>query len=75
MKLTGKQMNALLEARQKGKIFQLPESVRHAPALLSRLCKIGLLERKQVGVIWELTQAGKTALDEALGKKKPSVEG
>lgn len=63
MRLTDKQRAALLDAKQRGGLFQLPERAKHSPALLNRLCKAGLLEPKPVGVVWELTPAGRAALD------------
>lgn len=63
MKLTEKQQAALREAQaSKGDIFHLPEHRRHSPATLASLVKAGLLDRKPVGVIWSLTDAGKAAL-------------
>jgi len=65
MKLTDKQRAALLDAKKRGGLFQLPERATHSPGVLSWLCKAGLLERKPVGVIWELTPAGMEAVNAA----------
>lgn len=40
----------------------MPERATHAPGVLARLTKAKLLDRKPVGVIWEITAAGLAAL-------------
>ena len=62
--LTEKQKAALQDARDNGgRIFQLPERVTHAPGVLASLTRRKLLDRKPVGVIWEITAEGREALD------------
>jgi hypothetical protein len=62
-KLTEKQKAALQDARNNGgRIFQLPERVTHAPGVLASLTRRKLLDRMPVGVIWEITAAGREAL-------------
>lgn len=68
-KLTDKKQAALQEALKDGRIFQLPESRRHSPATLAALVKDGLLVRAPVGVIWNLTDAGRQAV-QALNEQK-----
>lgn len=61
--LTEKQRAVLRDASEHGgRIFQLPERATHAPGVLARLTKAKLLDRKPVGVIWEITAAGLAAL-------------
>jgi hypothetical protein len=63
MKLTTKQRAALCEAKERGgRIFQLPERATHAASVLARLTRLKLLDRKPVGVVWEITEAGLAAL-------------
>ncbi|WP_139093316.1 hypothetical protein [Delftia sp. JD2] len=61
MRLTVKQLAALHEA-DKDKIFQLPERRRHSPGVLATLVRAGLLEATSVGVIWNITDAGRAKL-------------
>lgn len=61
MSVTSKQLAALEEAG-KDKIFQLPERRRHSPGVLAALVRAGLLEATSVGVIWNITAAGRAEL-------------
>lgn len=63
--LTSKQAAALLEAYENsGRLFQLPERKKHSPATLAALVKAGLFTKEPVGVVWTLTDEGRTALQQ-----------
>lgn len=64
MNLTVKQLAALQEAA-KDKIFQLPERRRHSPNVLATLVKAGHLKSESVGVIWNITDAGRTEVSKS----------
>jgi hypothetical protein len=67
MSLTVKQRAALQAASgsTRGQIFQLPESRKHSPKVLTALVKAGLLKSEPVGVIWTITAAGRDELAKA----------
>lgn len=64
MKLTEKQKAALKDAAgsPNGQIFQLPERRTHSPSVLSALVKTGLLKAAKVGVVWTITEDGRSEL-------------
>lgn len=72
LSLTAKQLAALQEAG-KDIIFQLPESRRHSPGVLSALVKAGLLKAAPVGVIWTITDAGRAALAKSQEPNAPGA--
>lgn len=61
MDLTAKQLSALKEAA-KDRIFQLPERRKHSPGVLAALVKAGLLKAEPVGVVWNITEAGRVEI-------------
>lgn len=64
MKLTEKQVAALKDAAgsPSGQIFQLPERRTHSPSVLSALVKTGMLKAAKVGVVWTITDDGRSEL-------------